>query len=170
VVGISPWLAPQSIRKPTIEILDRRLSTFTDLSRDVSFQDRASFLDQIAEVVADNPWGHGLGATGVSSQLMAGGSGIRDFDNGVFAVLYSLGWVAGSGLLLAALAVVLQLFRRTAGRPDPLVGAGRAIGAAVLAMSLGSNVFEGATAAVFWCFAGLTIASLRFGRGGAEPR
>jgi hypothetical protein len=159
VVGTAPLLAPPDIAKPTIRIVRERLLTFTSLGTDVSFRDRASFLENISEVVAENPLGHGLGSTGVSSTLGESGDGIRDFDNGVFAVLYTLGWFGGSLFLIAAMATVAWSLRRTERPNDLLAKAARAVAVTSILLAIGANVFEGVSAAVLWGFAGLVAAS-----------
>lgn len=159
---------PKEIGGPTLETVQNRLLTFTDLRHDVSFQDRTSFLDNIAAVVAENPLGHGLGSTGVSSQLGDTGDGIRDFDNGIFAALYSLGWFGGIVMLLSALWIVLLTLRRREGPRDLTAKAARAVTVTSLLLLAGANVFEGLSAAVFWGFAGLVAAS-HLWHGATEP-
>jgi O-Antigen ligase len=159
-VAAVPLLAPAELAEPTVRIVRDRLLTFTDLRHDVSFEDRTSFLDNIATTVVDEPLGQGLGSTGVSSTLGgADDAGIRDFDNGVFAVLYSLGWVGGVGFLAAALAVLLLSLRRREPGTDWTAKAARAVVVTSLLLALGANVFEGVSAAVLWAFAGLLSAA-----------
>lgn len=154
-----PLWAPADLTGPTVRIVTERLLTFSHLKQDVSYKDRASFLDQVGEVVMDEPLGHGLGSTGMSSTLSAAGDGIRDFDNGIFAVLYSLGWIGGVALLVAALVIVGFSFRRREPGGDSIAKAARAVAALSLLLALGANVFEGVSAAVFWGFAGVITAA-----------
>lgn len=171
-LAVAPLLAPREIAGPTLEILSDRFRTFTDLSRDVSFRDRTNFLDRVAQAVVDDPLGHGLGSTGVSSTLADPGDGIRDFDNGVFAALYSLGWLGGAGLLVSALLVLGLGFSRMGAGEDPMARAARAVVVTSLLLALGGNVFEGVSAAVLWGFGGLLLASRQWheaaARGAAE--
>jgi hypothetical protein len=150
---------PAEVGGPTMETVRDRLLTFTNISRDVSFQDRSSFLDNISTVVAQNPLGHGLGSTGVSSQLGASGGGIRDFDNGIFAALYTLGWAGGIGMLIAALCVTGFSLQRREASTDLMAKAAKAMVITSLLLLAGSNTFEGVSAALFWGFAGLVAAS-----------
>jgi hypothetical protein len=160
-VGMIPFVVPESIAGPSIRIVQDRLLTFTDLKHDVSYKDRASFLDNISGSVLDEPLGHGIGSTGVSSTLggAAGGDTIRDFDNGIFAVLYSLGWFAGSAFLVAVTAIVIMSLPRRERIWDTTVKAGRAVAVTSLILAFGANVFEGVSAAVLWSFAGLVVAA-----------
>lgn len=150
---------PAEIGGPTVETVRDRLLTFTDIRSDVSFRDRASFLENISAVVAQNPLGHGLGSTGVSSQLGGAGDGIRDFDNGIFAALYALGWFGGVGMLLAAVGVVGFCLQRREASGDLMAKTARAVAVASLLLLAGSNIFEGISAVLFWGFAGLVAAS-----------
>lgn len=162
-MAVVPFVVPERIAGPSIRIVQERLRTFTDLSHDVSYKDRASFLGNITEVVLNEPLGHGLGSTGVSSTL--GGNaieGIRDFDNGIFAVLYSLGWVAGAAFLMAVTCIVVMSLPRREGLQDTTAKAARAVAFASLILAFGSNVFEGVSAAVLWSFAGLVVAAHRW--------
>ena len=85
------------------------------------------------------------------------GDGIRDFDNGVFATLYALGWFGGAGLLLAAVAAVTLILRRREPATDTMAKAARAAAVTSLVLALGANIFEGVSAAVLWGFVGLVI-------------
>jgi hypothetical protein len=166
-IGLVSLAVPDEIAGPTVVIVRDRLLTFKDISHDVSFKDRASFLDDIARVVVEEPLGHGLGSTGVSSTLGGPGDGIRDFDNGILAVLYCLGWVAGGLFLAAALSVVLLALPRREPIDDVTAKAARAVAVTSLILAVGANVFEGVSAAVLWGFAGLVVASHQWqdGRG-----
>jgi hypothetical protein len=170
VISLVPLIVPGEIAGPTVGIVRDRLLTFADLSHDVSFKDRTSFLDDIAAVVIEEPLGHGLGSTGVSSTLGGGGNGIRDFDNGIFAVLYSLGWVAGAAFLAAAVGIILVALPRREAKEDVTAKAARAVAVTSLVLAVGANVFEGVSAAVLWGFAGLVAASHQWQEvGGHQP-
>ena len=158
-IGLVSLAVPDEVAGPTITIVRDRILTFNDVSHDISFKARASFLDDIAGVVLEEPLGHGLGSTGVSSTLSGEGDGIRDFDNGVLAVLYSLGWVAGGAFLAAAAGIVLLALPRREPVEDVTAKAARAVAVTSLILAIGANVFEGVSAAVLWGFAGLVVAS-----------
>lgn len=150
---------PPEIGGPVISMIQDRALTLGSLNQDLSYSQRAGFMDQISGEVLDSPVGHGLGSTGVSSTLGESASGIKDFDNGIFAVLYSLGWFAGTALLALALYLVLLLLPRREARADTTAKAARAIVVAVLALNVGGSTFDGLAGMVFWGFAGLLVAS-----------
>ena len=159
VIGMVPLFVPEDIMGPTWTLLEKRFLTFTDLGQDVSYKDRASFLDNISTVVVESPQGYGLGSTGVSSTLADAGDGIRDFDNGVFAVLYSLGWFGGVGLFASAIAIMISIVPRRETVDDTMAKAARAVAFTSLILMAGSNVFEGVNAAILWGALGLVVAS-----------
>jgi hypothetical protein len=158
-IGLVSRAVPDEVAGPTVTIVRDRILTFNDLSHDISFKARTNFLDDIARVVLEEPLGHGLGSTGVSTTLGGDGDGIRDFDNGVLAVLYSLGWVAGGAFLAAAVSIVLLALPRREPIEDVTAKAARAVVVTSLVLAVGANVFEGVSAAVLWGFAGLVVAS-----------
>jgi hypothetical protein len=159
VIAAVPLFVPEDITAPTLKILEKRFLTFTDIGQDVSYKDRASFLDNITGVVLNQPQGYGLGSTGVSSTLAGAGDGIRDFDNGIFAVLYTLGWFGGVGLLAATIGILLTIMPRRENIDDTMAKAARAVAVTSLVLTLGSNVYEGVSAAILWCSLGLVVAS-----------
>jgi hypothetical protein len=159
VIAGLPLVLPADITDPTLELLEKRFRTFTELRQDVSYKDRASFMENISNVVLREPQGYGLGSTGVSTSLADAGDGIRDFDNGVFAVLYTLGWFGGVGLLGCAIAILVSIVPRRETVDDTMAKSARAIAATSLILIVGGNVFEGVSAALLWSALGLIVAS-----------
>jgi hypothetical protein len=159
IMALVPFVVPRDISEPTLKILEKRFLTFTEIDQDVSYKDRASFLDNISGVVLNEPQGYGLGSTGVSSTLAGAGDGIRDFDNGIFAVLYSLGWFGGVGLLATTIAILLTVLPRRESIDDTMAKSARAIAVTSLVLTLGSNTFEGVSGAILWASLGLVVAS-----------
>jgi hypothetical protein len=154
-----PRFLPDDVGQSMVDLIRDRAESLGSLSQDISFSERSSFMDQMSVVVLDNPVGHGLGSTGVSSTLGDPGTGIRDFDSGILAVFYALGWFGGVGFLGATCYLIFVGFERREGASDTIAKAARAIMVATFALSLGGNVFEGVSAAIFWGFTGLLLAS-----------
>jgi hypothetical protein len=163
-IVLVPLLVSTDISGPTVDVIKRRALTLTDITHDVSYKDRASFLDNIARAVVDEPLGHGLGSTGVSTALGESNATIKDFDNGIFAVFYTLGWVGGALFLAATLGVIALTLARRENIDDWTVKAARAVAVICLILALAANVFEGVSAAVLWGFAGLAMAGQRWDR------
>jgi hypothetical protein len=152
-------LLPRDISDSVITAIQLRARSLGNLHQDLSYAQRTGFMDQISGVVLEDPLGHGLGSTGVSSTLGDPPTGIKDFDSGIFAVLYSLGWFAGAALLSIAAYVTVRCMRRREPANDRTAKAARAIVVGMLVLNIGGNVFEGFAALVFWGFAGLVLAS-----------
>ncbi len=170
VVATVPLLLPDDIAGPTIRIVTTRFLTFTNLESDVSYKDRASFLDNISTVVEREPLGYGLGSTGVSSTLSDPGDGIRDFDNGVFAVLYSLGWFGGTALLGSAVVLVLFSLIRRESIDDTMAKSARAVAVTSAMLVFGGNIFDGVSATILWSALGLVAASHQWHAAGGLPQ
>ncbi|HEY3933469.1 MAG TPA: O-antigen ligase family protein [Gemmatimonadales bacterium] len=155
-----PTLLGSATSAPAVEAVTSRVATFADLHNDISYNQRASFMDQVSTVVLERPLGHGLGSTGVSSQLaQPDESGVRDFDSGIFAALYALGWFGGAALLGATIWMTLAGLTHLEGPGDMHAAAARAIMVGSVLLSIGGNVFDGVSAAVLWGFAGLLVAA-----------
>jgi hypothetical protein len=157
-----PPLLPGDLGGPVVQMIRARALTLGSLDQDLSYSERTNFVDQMSGVVLQDPLGHGLGSTGVSSALGDPGSGIKDFDSGIFAVLYSLGWVGGAGFLVATGSLVLLCLVRREAPSDLTAKSARAALVASFALSLGGNVFEGVSAVIFWSCAGLLVAAGRW--------
>lgn len=138
-----------------------RIATAGQLERDVSFTSRIAFFEENVANALLTPGGYGLGSTGVSSRLNAGGSSelTTSFDNGLLNIPFTLGWL-GSALYVAGIALLCRpaAVRRVGGRSAPY---GRLLLAAGMGL-LFVNVLTGASG----YFLGLLLA-LHLGAGGA---
>lgn len=158
-VLVIPAVITPSVSAAAGTVVQQRFLTLDALDQDISYSERTSFLDQMSTVVLNAPLGHGIGSTGVSSELAEGGDGIRDFDNGVLAALYTLGWVGGAGFLAALGVLALRGLFAPEARGDMIAAASAAIVFGCLALTVGGNVFDGVSGMVLWGFAGLLTAS-----------
>ena len=138
----------------------RRLDTLTSLSDDGSFNARLAATRNLASQVARQPWGTGLGATGLAARRVSG-----DLDA---AVAVDSGWlhiVTTLGLPGAALFAwgMFELWRLLSARPaagrEPTVVAGRAVFLSILAVCAASNLLKSEYAILAHLFAGAGIAA-----------
>jgi hypothetical protein len=151
---------------PLVIAVTSRLATFGTLSADRSFKVRRGYLRAYVREIAEQPLGHGLGATGVGVSLNRG-RGVQNFDNGLLEVIYTLGWAGGAAYLLATLALLARLSRSGSDGDDVFATALRAVVVATLVQALSSNVFSNVSGVVLWGSLGLLAAAHRW-RGFAD--
>ncbi len=132
-------------------VLGDRAKTLSDLGHDESFGARLDMYRVLALDVVDHPFGYGL-SNKTTSQDMA-------IDSGILSMLFSLGWL---GSLLFAAGAASLLLKDGAGnkQPDPFLVVCRAVIIAFFAQLIGGNIFIGINGALFWLFAGASLAGL----------
>jgi hypothetical protein len=159
VVAVSAILPGDRVQ----EVVGTRFSTLGDVSSDFSFRERSRELREYVNQVATDFVGQGLGTTGVAVKLEEGRSGIRDFDNGVLEVFYTLGWPGATLFVIGLGWLFLPLLRRRRGdREDPFCRALRAAAVAMFVQSASGNVFAGVTGAALWTAVGALAAADRW--------
>lgn len=135
----------------TAPLIADRLSTFTDLSHDASYEARVEMYHVLFSDALDHPFGNGLKNLEVSHGMAV--------DSGILVLLFSLGWM-GTALFLAG---ILSLFLGGAllERDDPFLRVAKAILIALLAQIVGGSVFVSVTGALFWVFTAMYLAGRR---------
>ncbi|WP_421654653.1 O-antigen ligase domain-containing protein [Leptothermofonsia sp. ETS-13] len=141
--------------EPFASTISARLQTFTNASKDVSYNDRITgYTEILGEALAEVP-GEGLGYFIKSDSLGAN-------DSGILSMFFYLGWFGTIPYLSGIALMFFSLFQSTVGRSDSFMSAARAISLGVFAqVGLGS-----ATAAlsgiVMWSFAGVALAAQKY--------
>ena len=137
-------------------VVTDRLTTFTDLGHDSSFNDREQMYRVLINDALHNPVG-----TGLKNEETSHGAAV---DSGLLVLVFSLGWF-GSLLLLAGTALLFLMRQgpRGSGR-DEFSNAAMAVMIALLAQLVGGNIFVGVNGAMFWMFAGTFLAAGRYQR------
>jgi hypothetical protein len=167
VVAVSAILPGDRVQ----EVVGTRFSTLGDVSSDFSFRERSRELREYVNQVATDFVGQGLGTTGVAVKLEETRSGIRDFDNGVLEVFYTLGWPGATLFVIGLGWLFLPLLRRRrADREDPFCRALRAAAIAMFVQSASGNVFAGVTGAALWTAVGALAAADRWWESGGPDR
>jgi hypothetical protein len=163
-VAMTALLIVVATSGPVGGIVEKRIYTIGSLEYDRSLQERAKFYRTIADYVARNPLGDGLGATGSGSRLSL--SRVRTaFDSGVLDVLFSLGWLGAFLYFLGGVLLVIGTVAPAGPRGDPFPVAARAVCLPLFLALLSLNSLVGAMGAVFWGFGGLTVAARQWYRG-----
>ncbi len=153
VVGVATML-------PGGDLVSERLQSFCNLDQDNSLRARLRIASDLMESIAEHPFGQGIGYTS-ANKLSGGGGKVTGLDNGIGAVIYSLGlpgamlWFVGVASLVAALRAKVK----------QSTGACRRIAVASLVQlsmsfaSLASAFFlAGEMGIVTWLTAGLALA------------
>jgi len=137
-------------------VVTDRLTTFTDLGHDSSFNDREQMYRVLINDALHNPVG-----TGLKNEETSHGTAV---DSGLLVLVFSLGWF-GSLLLLAGTASLFMMRRapRGSGR-DEFSNVAMAVMIGLLAQLVGGNIFVGVNGAMFWMFAGTFLAAGRYQR------
>jgi putative inorganic carbon (hco3(-)) transporter len=126
---------------PESERITDRVETLTELSEDSSFQGRIGIAQNGLWKVLAQPWGYGLGATGMGASKLAGQAVIG--DNGFLMLLAEFGFPGCLALALAFKLLMEELWRL--GRVDrsPPVSYALALFLAALATLVISNWLDG---------------------------
>jgi hypothetical protein len=131
-------------------VIKDRVNTFTDLTRDGSFQARSDMYATLLDDVVNNPFGHGFKNRGAVHGFVV--------DSGILVSLFTLGWV-GSLLFTAGILALCFKLRRAIDHEDQFSIAAKGIVIALLAQIIGGNVFVSVTGAMFWLFGGVSMAA-----------
>ncbi|MFV0458029.1 MAG: hypothetical protein ACK5MT_04540 [Actinomycetales bacterium] len=140
---------------PVVDAIAGRVeNTVADGSQDQSLQSRMSLQGALADQLVAAPWGEGLGATGLATQLGAdAGPQLQNVDSGIFETMLTLGLLFGGLLLLATfLAAVSMAAGAVAGRVDP---ASAALFVALAAGLVFTDTYKSAFGGLLWLAAGL---------------
>ncbi|HTV74693.1 MAG TPA: O-antigen ligase family protein [Candidatus Acidoferrales bacterium] len=142
------------------ETLSDRFSTLFDLQDDGSAADRRQSTEVAVEDGMANPFGAGVGTTGVGARLMTNSgdiSGGAAIDNGFASRLVEMGYPGLAGFLVVTLGSLLFSFsawrRATAQKksgPGELLAAATAVQIALLGMEASGDTYQGLSGVFFW--------------------
>jgi hypothetical protein len=133
-------------------VIGDRLNTFSDLGHDESYGARLDLYRALTEDAIGHPFGYGL-----KTLDMAHGK----IDSGLFALVFSLGWL-GSAMFVIGLLFIFLGNMQALQKSDTFLVAAQAITLAILAQSLSGPIFVNLTAALFWVFAGIYLAGNQY--------
>ena len=109
--------------------------------------------DLLASIVED-PWGTGLGSTGLATQLDdTGGGGIQNVDSGVFETLLTTGLLVGGAVILALGVAVLVALGR--GRANELLAGPAAVSLGLFVGLVFTDTRKGVYGSLLWVSLGL---------------
>jgi len=141
------------------DLISQRLATFEDLQQDGSILEREEEAARMQALIAENPFGVGIGALGRGT--IAAGSGQILFagaiDDGLLEIFGSLGWAFGLGYCVALVGTALQCARggRQFQRQQRVCFAA---GIACLVALPMTNIVTGVTGTLMWSMFALSSA------------
>ncbi len=149
--------------------LSDRLATFSDLGSDRSANDRQNLYDTGSQLIAEAPFGRGLGVVGTATKL-SDAQTTTDFDSGVLARLVEMG-VPGALLYVVALGILswelFGIWRRAGGLKDARLQSIAAVALAVVLALGGAEIsgdVNGLLLVPMWLIAGFALRNGAFGR------
>jgi hypothetical protein len=135
----------------------QRAESFSDPLHDVSFSARIQGHEEAFRVLAQEPFGEGLGSTDTQHATEGDDDIIGPHDSTLLEVLYSLGWIGSLIYVLGLGSMIAQLARSARG--DSFVLSSQAILIGFLAQSLLNSVMLGVLGFMVWTFASMTLAA-----------
>lgn len=147
---------------PGGENLLNRFSTLGNLESDYSYNDRMQFVWKIIPMLADQPFGTGLGSVGVGTKLENDGrlGQFGNFDNGFLALFLTFGIVGGLAFARAVWLLV-RLLRPIRQEMDPREAKYTLLAFSVLLAAIAYLIFEnrlvGLGGFVVWLFAAIGL-------------
>jgi O-antigen ligase len=140
------------------DLVMQRIQTFSDPSHDVSYTARIEGHQQAFQLIAEEPFGEGLGSTDTAHGTEGDDDAIGPHDSTVLEFLYSLGWI-GTLIYATGLGTLgLQLMRK--GETDSFVLASKAIIIGLIAQCLLNSIMLGVLGFMVWTFASMCLAQM----------
>ena len=144
------------------DLLLQRLDSFSDPNQDVSFGARVSGHEVAFRVLAQEPYGEGMGSTETNHNTAGDDELIGPHDSSILEILYSLGWMGSLVYLLGLASLVFQVFRT--GNTDSLVTSSKAILVGFATQFLLNSVLIGVLGFMVWTFASMSLAAADYAR------
>jgi hypothetical protein len=142
-----------------------RLETMigSQAQEDQSYNDRVHFFQNFVMNALSNPFGVGIGATGVATKFANNGRmgeyGV--IDSGLLEVPFVLGWLGGLLYISGVALLVRSAFQRKWSKNDGFATVANAVALSVLVQMIFTNTLTGFIGTMFWSFIGLSIAAER---------
>jgi hypothetical protein len=142
------------------DLVMQRIQTFSDPSHDVSYTARIEGHQQAFQLIAQEPFGEGLGSTDTAHGTEGDDDFIGPHDSTVLEFLYSLGWI-GTLIYATGLATLaIQLMRK--GETDSFVLSSKAIIIGFIAQCLLNSIMLGVLGFMVWTFASMSLAQMDY--------
>jgi hypothetical protein len=132
-----------------VEQVQDRVTTSVDAgTQDTSLNARLALQQQLSQAIAQDPWGAGLGSTGLATQLAESQIVRSNVDSGVFETLVTSGLLAGGLVIVTLLAAGVAVARR--GASFPSVAGPAAVSLSLLIGFLFTDTRKGVYGVLLW--------------------
>ncbi|TCK72050.1 O-antigen ligase family protein [Acidipila rosea] len=143
-----------------------RIHSFSNANEDVSYSARIEGHESALRVLAQEPFGEGIGSTDAKHNTEGDDDIIGPDDSTVLKFLYELGWIGSLIYGVGLVTLTVQLAR--ADHSDPFVMASKAIVIGLAAQCLLNSVVTGLLGFLVWTFAALSLAGAESIAGAVE--
>jgi len=127
-----------------------RFESFQSMEEDSSLNTRIEQFQNTYVSALLNPIGNGIGDTSIT------------VDSGLLVIPFQLGWPGTTLFILGLVMLLRRIWRGRRRTRDPFAALSTSIVFGLLAVLLFRNVLYEVGGTVFWCFAGLAVASYRY--------
>lgn len=148
------------------DAIAQRLRTFSQPSQDVSYLARIEGHEQAFHVIAQEPWGEGIGSTDTLHNTEGDDDIIGPHDSTLLEFFYSLGWVGTLIYLMGLGYLFVQMTRHR--QSDPFALSSQAIVIGFVAQSLLNSVMLGVLGFMVWSFASMSLAAADYAEATSE--
>jgi len=151
---------PLATVEPFSTIISDRIDSFTNLSRDTSYNERSELYEKNVELAFSSGLGKGIG-----SKYFVNDNGLLQevtLDSGILDIFFTLGWFGAIPYIGGLALIMFELFNSNVGRFDAFASAARAVGLSILAQLLFGSVMLALSGVVFWSFLGMAMAANKY--------
>jgi len=143
---------PLTTIEPFSTVISSRVGTLANVQQDSSYQARVEAYNSLFNDALFEFFGKGISA----------GEKIAGDDNGLLAMVFSLGWIGTAFYLIGLFLVFYQLLQNSSLRQDPFASAAIAISISSFAQIISNVATTGLIGTILWAFLGIALAAARY--------
>jgi O-antigen ligase len=147
ILAMGLCVVPLTFIEPFGSVIGDRLSSFTNLDSDVSYNGRQGIYEANLGKALNSQLGLGLGGTWES------------VDSAVIDTLLSLGWIGTLLYVGGLIALLFKLYQRSESKANTFASASKAICLSIFFMLLFSSLMLALPGTVLWVFLGMGTAA-----------
>jgi len=143
---------PLTTIEPFSTVISSRVGTLANVEQDSSYQARAEAYNSLFDDALFEFLGKGISA----------GEKIAGDDNGLLAMVFSLGWIGTAFYLIGLFLVFYQLLQNSSLRQDPFASAAIAISISSFEQIISNIATTGLIGTILWAFLGIALAASKY--------